>query len=302
MASKTNRTLLVGGLVALLLLGTGGAAVALADDEDDDLPPPPPPKPTPGELTSNWGSFPEGLRGPFLAAEKAARLPGLARFMAVWAWGAFRAKKAFVSPEEAAEIAKANPDLCMECQNLGDAKWSRQALEQVVLPLGEKGQYGTGKYKKPWVKPYDWNSWADFGSAGLFDMLAGSVVHLGIHEGFLSPILDWSPEILFDIRAQLYLGGTYVHRVMNSPLYKVLSPTAAETWSRVRAVTSSPAQFIAWQNGDTENEVVLGAMANFVGRAKEIGIDLNKVSNPTLADVKAWPGAENYFKAVGGDL
>ena len=298
-SDKTKKGLLVGGiLAAALLLGTAGTAKA---DEiippDDDIPEPPP-KPEPGELTSNWGGFPEGLRGPFLEAEKAARLPGMGRFMAVWAWGAFRAKKAFVSPSVAAEIAKSNPDLCRTCVNPGDAKWSRMALENVVLPLGESGQFGTGKYKKPWPKPHDWGAWADVGSVGLFDLLAGAQVHQGIHDGFISPILEHGPDVLFNTRVQLYIAGVLVHRILNSPLYKVLSPSAAETWSRVRAVTSSPAQFVAWQKGDKENEIAVTAMENFIGRAKELGIDLQKVANPTLTDVKAWPGAQAYYEAL----
>ncbi|MEZ5069345.1 MAG: M23 family metallopeptidase [Bacteroidia bacterium] len=295
MASKTNRTLLIGGLIGLLLLGTGGAAMA-SEPEPDDLPPaPPPPKPDPEEYGENWGAFPEALRGPFLAAEKAARLPGLARFMAVWSWGAFRAHKPFVSPEEAAVIAAANPSLCSACQNLNDAKWSRQALERVTLPISEGGAY-----KKPWPKPANFDAWADFGSAGLFDMLAGSVAHLGIHEQFIPPYLSDPPTVLFELRPQLYYAGVFVHRVFNSPLYKVLTNNPAETWARVRAVTSSPKQFLAWQGGDTENEIATTAMANFVGRAKEIGIVLTKMANPTITDVKAWPGAEAYFAAIEG--
>lgn len=294
-SERTKKTILIGGLVGLLLLGTGGA-VALADDGEPDLPPLPPlPKPEPGELTENWGAFPEALRGPFLAAEKAANLPGMARFLAIWSWGAWRAKKPFVDPETAAKLAADNPALCSLCQNLDDAQWSRKALERVTLPIEEGGAY-----KKPWPKPADFDGWADFGSAGLFDLLSGSVVHLGIHEGFLPPYLSDSPKVLFELRPQLYYAGVFLHRVFNSPLYKVLQPTAAETWTRVRAVTSSPAQFLAWQGGEKDNPIATEAMANFIGRAKELGIDLNKVANPKLSDVKAWPGAESYFAAIEG--
>lgn len=300
MASNSKRNIaLGGGLVALLLLaGSGEAKADVPKNIPDDDIPEPPPKPEPGELEDNWGGFPVELRGPFLQAEKAAKLPGLARFLAVWSWGAFRAHKPFVSPEEASKIAADNPQLCRVCVNPDDAKWSRKALEQVILPLGEEGLEGVGKYKKPWPAPTDWGAWADVGSVGLFDLLAGSSVHLGIHEGFISPVLNHGPDVLFQTPVQLYLAGTFVHRIFNSPTYKILSPSAPETWARARAVTASPAQFVKWQQGDKTNPIATEAMANFLGRAKELGIDLTQVKNPTLADVKAWPGAQAYYNAL----
>jgi len=285
-SSKKKKVLAIGALVALLLF----AGNANAKDGGIEVKPP-----QDEGYGDNWGVFPDLLKGPFLAAEKAAKLPGLARFMAIWSWGAFRAKKAFVSPLEAAAIAFSNPLLCSSCQNLDDGVWSRQALERVTKTIEEGGAYDP-----PWPSPDDYDGWADFGSAGLFDLLSGSVLHLGIHEQFDNGFTQESPDLLFELGPQLYLAGVFIHRVFNNPNYLVLQESPADTWMRVRAVTSSPKQYLAWQNGDEENVIATTAMDNFLGRAAELGIDLSKLANPSLSDVKNWPGASTYFDAVIG--
>lgn len=157
------------GLALLLFSGNAGASeegkIIVVPPKQDDPPEDDPPE----DYGSNWGVFPNSLKGPFLVAEKAARLPGLARFMAIWSWGAFRAKKPFVTPEKAADIAAKNPLLCSGCQNLDDGKYSREALEWVTKSIEEGGAYDP-----PWPAPEDYDAWADFGSAGLFDLLSGS--------------------------------------------------------------------------------------------------------------------------------
>lgn len=291
--AKSDDTLMWGAGIALaILLFSGSASAKTPNPNVPDLPvddpdEPAPPAPSP----DNWGSTPPALILEFERAEQASGIPGLGRFMAVWAWGAFRAMQPFVLPDVAAQIAAANPNLCQNCHNTSNAEKvaSRRALENVVLPKGQKGQYGEGKYSKPWPMPADFDAWADFGSAGLFDILAGSHAHSGIHQGNFTPLISYSPDILYRIDVQLYIAGYMTQRILTGP-YKVLTPNnPKETWTKVRRVTASPSAFQA----DTQYSKEVGA--RFQGRAVELGIDLNQVAYPWPTK---WPGAKKYFETL----
>ena len=283
--AQDNTLTYVGIGFALFLLFSGTAKADGGDDLPIDTPDQPPVPPSP----ENWGSTPVALIPEFERAEQASGIPGLGRFLAVRAWSAFRAMQPLVSPEEAAVIAAANPELCRLCHNTSASERiaSRRAFESVTLPKGEAGQYGTGRYDPPWpTGPYG-DAWADFGSAGLLDFLAGSNAHAGIHDSKFAPLISYGPEVLFRIDVQLYLGGVFTARVLKSPLYKVLKPgDSAQTWTNIQRVFASPDQFI--KNTAYSQEVG----QRFQGRAQELGIDLSQLAYPW--PIK-WPGAASYF-------
>jgi hypothetical protein len=292
--AKDNTTTYAALAFGLFLLFSGSASAKPSQPPIPDLPIDDPDEPVPDPVPSpdNWGSTPPGLILEFEKAEQASGIPGIGRMFAIWAWGAFRAQQPFVSPQEAAAIAAANPNLCQNCHNTSNAEKvaSRRALENVVLPLGQLGQYGTGKYKNPWPMPADFNAWADFGSAGLLDILAGSHAHSGIHQGKFTPLISYSPDILFRRDVQLYIGGYMVQRIIAGP-YKILTPgDPAETWTKIRRVTASPSAF----QSNTQYSIDVGV--RFRNRAVELGIDLNKLAYPFPTK---WPGAKSYFEKLG---
>lgn len=289
MAKSDDTWLYAGGALLAFLLFSGSAKADQPADLPLDTPDQPPVPPSPG----NWGSTPIALIPLFEQAEQASGIPGLGRFLAVWSWGAYRAMQPLVSPEEAAQIALANPELCRLCHNVSASEKiaSRRAWESVTLPKGQAGQYGTGRYSPPWpTGPYG-DQWADFGSAGLLDILAGSHAHDGIHDGKFSPLISYGPEVLFRLDVQMYIGGWMVYRIIKSPLYKVLVPgDPKETWTRIRRVTASPDGFI--KNTAYSQEVG----QRFQGRAEELGIDLAQLAYPWPI---AWPGAAAYYSKLG---
>lgn len=286
--AKSDDTLLYAGGALLAFLLFSSSASAKPGDLPIDNPDQPPVPPSP----DNWGSTPIGLIPLFESAEQASGIPGLGRFLAVRAWSAFRAGQPLVSPEEAAQIAAANPELCRLCHNVSQSERiaSRRAWENVTLPKGQAGQYGTGRYSPPWpTGPYG-DQWADFGSAGLLDFLAGSNAHAGIHDAKFAPLINYGPEVLFRVDVQLYLGGVFTARVLKSPLYKVLKAgNPAQTWTNIQRVFASPDQFV--KNTAYSQEVG----QRFQGRAQELGIDLSLLGYPWPI---AWPGAASYYSKL----
>src|SRR5690606_38484770 len=115
---------------------------------------------------------------------------------------------------------------CRECVNdsPSEIKDSLRVFERVTLPKGEKGPAGgVGSMDDPWPKPTDWQGYQEFGSAGLFDLLGGSGVYAGIHQGF-TPMLTRPAANFRDLRAQIYMVTWMVYRVLQSSKYKVLVP------------------------------------------------------------------------------
>lgn len=309
-----------GGLLALVLAG----AIAFGSGSSsakDPKPPPKPPKPKdppvnppiedpepepepeidPGDL---WGVTPPGLRQEFERTEEAAGIDGLGSFLAVWSWGAFRAKKAPVSLAEAAKIAAANPELCRKCHNTSAAErtQSKKALDRVVLPKSQGGAY-----EKPWPGVADYAGWTD-GSYGLFDLLAGAQAHAGYGDGKFAPLIDYPATILFQVDVQCYIAGYIVFRIVNSPLYKVLvDDNPLETWSNIRAVTASPQGFVDLSQGKKTASAQVAAQAkqNCIIRAAEMGIDLAALPMPFNKGEKppwGWPGAKAFFAKLDPSL
>lgn len=294
MAARDDNTLayVFGGALLFAILFGGGKAKAAE-------PPPPQEDVDPFE---GYGSTPKDLAILFMSAEDAAGIPGLGRFLAVYAWGAFRAFQPFLAPEEAAIISANNPAWCTNCHNTSNSEViaSRRALERVILAKGVQGQYGTGAYDPPWPLPADADAWADFGSAGLLDILAGSHAHSGIHDGGFTPLIASPPSILFDPRVSTYAATVLVHRLLSVKLYQpgIYQKTARETWSRIRVGTASPDTLVKFAAGTAtpeQKQYAVDVMARFQGRAVELGVDLDAMPNPTKAVNAKWPGAEAVY-------
>ncbi|MBZ5715274.1 hypothetical protein [Nannocystis pusilla] len=312
-----DNTLVYGGLAALLFLAFGGKASAKpsepkpSDPEDEIIPLPDDDSgdddeviPVPDDVPSaNWGATPAKWLIPFATAESATQgtLPGLARYMAIRSWTAYRAGQGLVSFAEAQAIAAAAPNLCRQCHNTSasERNASCRGIERVTLPKGTKGPCGgVGAYEasKVWpVSPYN-AAWKDFGSAGLMDILASTALYTGKHEGF-TPLLNEKPEILYDPRAQMYIIGVMVYRIVKGS-YPVLSPTPRETWTKIHRVVST---------GSLSNSAAnIAVGTRFQNRAAELGIDLDKFDElsgggmPTLQTIGNWPGAQAYSDALAG--
>lgn len=260
---------------------------------DDEIPVPP-------QATSAWGVTPEKYKLPFAKLEAYTQIPGLARYFAIRAWGAFRAMKPIVSYDEALKIAQANPDLAMKFHNTSasERKASCAGIERVTLPKGELGKCGgTGSQKDPWPKPLYIDQWKDFGSAGQFDMLASSFVYAGIHSGYV-PFINLKPEIMFDPKAQMYAFAIMVYRIIKGP-YKVLTNNPKDTWTNIAKVVANPSAF---QN-NTQYSKDVGL--RFQARAGELGIDISNpdiMGNPTVDVIAKWPGDKKLFEFITSEI
>ncbi len=309
-----NNTLLYGGGAALLalFLFSGNANASEPDLPGIDPDPDPGPEPDPGNKGeddiiilpdeededpvpqgTNWGVTPEALKLAFAQTEFASGIPGLARFLAVRSWSAYRAGKAIVGPDEAQLIAIANPNLCKNCHNqtTNEKKYSRIALENVTLPYGAPGTYdNVGKKKNPWPEPQDFDAWADFGSAGLFDILAGSHAHAGYESGGFAPLIQKPPTVLFDIKVQCYIAAYIVYRLVSGPYKVLVAGDPRATWINIQRAMASPSGFV--NNTQANKDVGI----RFANRAKEIGIDLSQNLMPS---VKNWPGAQAFYTSLG---
>jgi hypothetical protein len=313
MASNTTKLVAGGALVALLLLS--GKAKA---DEPGPKPGPDPdpgPKPEPEsdddeiiilddepeqepDVGSNWGLTPPDLRVIFATAEYASGIAGLARYLAVKSWQASRAGQAILGPAEAAAWAASHPDLCMKCQNesASEIKASFRSLERNTLPKGQVGPNGgVGSHKAAdvWQKPTYYDEWGNIGSAGLFDMLGGTFVYSGIHNGF-TPFLSQHADVMFDPLAQCFAAGYFAYRCFNGslPLFSRANGDPVKLWTGLAQCWASPQSFLDKETGATER---------FKERAKEIGIDLSKLAYPKYMS-QVWPGAKVFYTKLGVDL
>lgn len=315
-ARDSGKTALIIGGTVLAVSALAGVFLFSGDAKADGTPPDEPPAPEPdppapepdppapdpdpdpnppADDGQNWGKTPKGLRAEFERAEKAAGIPGLGRFMAVWAWGAFRAKKDVVNPAEVAAICAANPEWCRKCHNDSDSERaaSRKALDRVTLPIGQGGAY-----KKPWPKPADYTGWSD-GSVGLFDVLLGAHAHDGIHNKGFAPLIQHPGSVAFRVDVQLYIAGYMVYRIVyREDLLVITKNDPRMTWANVRACTASPTGFQDLTAGKqtAAAAIAAGARENCLKRAAELGIDLSKLPQPMPW---SWPGAGTYYQRLG---
>lgn len=298
MASRKSKA--AGAVIVLALLGalvyagTASASSPKPTPIPPDLEPLPEPEPEdkgeikiqPPKDESNWGVFPDGLRDLFDKAEKASGIPGLAQgLLAPWAWGAFRAMQSPVDLGQALILALEHPNLALEFVNdsASEVASSRQGYDNAIknYPSLKKPKYA--------------EQWRSYGSAGMFDILAGSHVWDLNFDGYTAKEFNMLPaQALNSLKVGVYMATIIARRIMKSPNYKVLLATPRETWTAFRQVTANPSAFLQKNNYSKQ------VGERFQMRAAEVGIDLDKVQNPTLADLKSWPGAKAVYKAIVG--
>ncbi|MEZ4454329.1 MAG: hypothetical protein R3B09_33055 [Nannocystaceae bacterium] len=231
------------------------------DDLDFGLPPLPTAADVQGDLTRNWGDTPVDLRALFMKIEEASRIAGSAR---VFATIAFR-ESAFVTRAHNGDAPKEQPER--------DA--SRRAYES------NKGHNPPLRYGE---------QAADFGSGGLFGLLAPYFLWTGVPEvGAKAPLLNAPPEIMFEPRAAAFGAAVYMQRILKN--YRV------DDIYDVKAGWASPSLLGKGRGGPTYK----AARARFLDDSRKLGIDLeDRGTIPAKLDVKAWPGVLAVFEALCG--
>jgi hypothetical protein len=241
-----------------------------------NLPPPPPPGvPLEFDLETNWGGLPLETREHLARIELASQIPGIARFLAVKAWQAFRANTPLVTPAQAAVIAAANPNLARNAFNPNDGPDSLKLINANIA--------------QGWPVPLDKAGWAA-GSFGLFDLLGGTAVYSGIHRG-TTPLVNATSAAQTMKRwdAQGFAASYFVYRCLFREDLPVLSPAgginvngnSAIAWPNVAACWLSPEGF------KNKTPAAMAARQRFIDRAAEIGIDLAAIRYP-------WPPGTTY--------
>lgn len=212
---------------------------------------------SPSAVEENWGRTPQILRERFAEAEAAAGIPGLGRALAIWGWSIGRGK--FVPNAH-------NDDPTEVTQS--EAGFDNN-------PSWPSGPFGP--------------QWRSGGSWGLFDILAGSHAHDGIHKGF-APLTNYPVESLRRVDVQLYIAGWIVYRLVSGPLPVLAAGDPARTWANIRAAAISPSGY-ANKSPQTAERI-----ASFYTWAADLGIDPNALAMPTVA---AFPGPEEYWTRLG---
>jgi len=214
--------------------------------------------PITGDLERNWGSTPPALRELLLRAEAAARIPGAARFLAVASW------------RESRWHADAHNQRDSEVAASRSAYESRRG-ELPQLAHGEEG--------------------ADFGSGGLFGLLAPYFLWSGVPEvGDDAPLLGKRPTAMFDPATSAFAAAVYMQRLL-APHYH------PDDWADVRAGWASPSLLTSARGGTTYNEV----RARFLADAAEVGIDLDDPATMPHPSASDWPGVLEVYRALVGN-
>jgi len=229
------------------------------------------------DLETNWGGIPPALRVWLARFELAAQIPGLARFLGVKAWQAFRAMQPYVTTAQATAIAAANPELARNFFNAGDGLSAKKGIDQGI----DQG----------WPVPVDRAGWSS-GSFGLFDILGSSAVWAGVHTDAKS----WLPYVKVPsakaaMRTYEVQGGAasyIVRRILFSDKYKVLDPgvqaangNSLQTWGNIASAYAAPDAYASGTQSAVDRKT------RFLARAVEIGIDLAAVAYP-------WPPGVTY--------
>lgn len=292
---KNSRRALIIGSVVVASLFLGGAALAMggpakkkAGKKVDPIgpvdPDPVDPKvdvPKSGDalefdLSNNWGGLPMSLRVWLARGELASGIPGFARALGVKWWQAFRAMKALVSPEEAAAIAAANPELGRFLINKGDAAAAKKGLDNAI--------------KNGWPKPKDYVTFAS-GSWGLGDILGSNFPYAGIltdGKKALAYLNRDGKTLMQSYEGQLGAAISEIRNIIVAPKYSVLASginakngDSLQTWGNVFAAYAYPD---AYSKGA---QLAIDAKTRYMQRALEIGIDLAKVAYP-------WPPGQVF--------
>jgi hypothetical protein len=228
-----------------------------------DLAPLPRAQDVSGDLETNWGTTPVDLRPLFMQMEEAARMPGSGRLFSIYAFGESR---------------------FIPTAHNGDAE-NEQAERDASRRAWENGQDNNPPLR--WAEEA-----ADFGSGGLFGLLAPYFLWTGVPEvGERAPLLDAPPELMFQPRASAFAAVVYFQRIVKH--YRV------DDLADIRAGWASPSLLTTGRGGQRYQET----RARFLEHAKTIGIDLNDTTTiPPKFDVSAWPGVLQVFAALVGTL
>ena len=228
-----------------------------------DLPPLPTAADVKGDLSRNWGETPFDLRALFLLIEEITRIFGAARYLAIVA----KRESAFVT-------AAHNGNAANEQDERDD---SRKA-------------YANNKDRNPPLR-YGEQA-ADFGSGGLFGLLAPYFLWTGVPEvGAKAPLLNAPPEIVFQPRAAAFGAAVYMQRILKH--YRV------DDVADIKVGWANPGLLGKSRGGATYNDV----RARFLADAKSLGIDLADATTiPAKLDPSAWPGVPAVFAGLVGAL
>jgi len=228
-----------------------------------DLPPLPTAADVKGDLSRNWGETPFDLRALFLLIEEITRIFGAARYLAIVA----KRESAFVT-------AAHNGNAANEQDERDD---SRKA-------------YANNKDRNPPLR-YGEQA-ADFGSGGLFGLLAPYFLWTGVPEvGAKAPLLNAPPEIVFQPRAAAFGAAVYMQRILKH--YRV------DDVADIKVGWANPGLLGKGRGGATYNDV----RTRFLADAKSLGIDLADATTiPAKLDPSAWPGVPAVFAGLVGAL
>ena len=228
-----------------------------------DLPPLPTAFDVKGDLSRNWGETPFDLRALFLLIEETSRIFGAARYLAI--------------------VAKRESGFVTTAHN-GNA-----ANEQDERDDSRKA-YANNKDRNPPLR-YGEQA-ADFGSGGLFGLLAPYFLWTGVPEvGAKAPLLNAPPEIVFQPRAAAFGAAVYMQRILKH--YRV------DDVADIKVGWANPGLLGKGRGGATYNDV----RTRFLADAKSLGIDLADATTiPAKLDPSAWPGVPAVFAGLVGAL
>ena len=226
--------------------------------------PQPPPGPNVGnDLSRNWGSTPASLRPLFIKIEAATRIKGAGRFLAIVA-----------KRESAFKLNAQNGD---RPQEQGERDASRRA-------------YDAGRNRNPPLR-YGQEA-ANFGSGGLFGLLAPYFLWTGVNElGANAPFLDSRPELVFNPNASAFGAAVYLQRILKNYTTNDL-PDIKAGWASPTLLTSA-------RGSPRYHET----RARFLADAKALGIRLDDPATlPAKLSAANWPGASVVFNALVGTV
>lgn len=250
----------------LLAVITGAGFAALGTEQPQVKPTSEPPTVLEFDLSANWGLIPMAERRTAALAELASGIPGLARALAVHWWSVWRGGEPVVGPDEAAVFIGKEPELCRLCQ------WPDDAAKSTA-------QLGT-RIKAKYPVPTDRQGW-ESGSFGLGRILGATAVYAGAEDARLGNGFDAKRIPLLGLPAkatmerpevQAWIAGVLTWRFLNHATLKPRGADAANTWGNIFSIWTDRAAYEAGEG--------LPAKQNYLQRAKEVGIDLDKLGQP----------------------
>lgn len=220
------------------------------------------PLPTPaevkGDVDRNWGIVPADLRGLLLAIEEATGIVGSARFLGGVGYQESRFKTNAHNGDEFEEQSERNGSWRAYYNNKD---------RNPPLMFGERA--------------------ANFGSGGLFGMLAPYALWTGVQElKDKAPLLNSDPRILFLPRVSAFCAAVYLQRVLTYHDVRDMADIKVG-WGSVSLLTDKGRQ-------DADYSRIRNKWAEDM---KKVGIDFGDVATipKMLAPPAKWPGVQAVF-------